>query len=83
MTRLSATDRNIELANYDTQILIQDLNDGSVEIYMEHEEDKFTKDVAFGNFTKEEICGLADLLYLRYSRKADIGGTAVDYDAKR
>lgn len=79
MSRLSANVDTIELANTDTQLLFQDV-EGGIEVYLEREQDRWTKDVAFGIFTEEEIEGLADLLYLRYSRKTPIDGTVVKYD---
>jgi hypothetical protein len=81
MSRLTSNAAEIELANSDTQLLFTDLTDGTVEVYLEHEEDHWTKDVAFGNFTPEEMTGLADLLYLRYSRNVPLGNSMVKYDA--
>ena len=81
MSRLTADAASIELANTDTQFVVTDLTDGTVEIYLEHESDRYRKDFAVGNFKAEELTGLADLLYLRYSRKVPIDGTVVRYDA--
>lgn len=82
MTRLSADAASIELANYDTQFVVTDLTMGDVEIYLEHECDTNRKDFAVGNFTREEIAGLADLLYLRYSRNVPLHNEVVNYDAE-
>lgn len=82
MTKLSADEAKIELANYDTQLVFTDLNDGTTEVYLEHEEDTRTKDFAGGYFTLEEMTGLADLLYLRYSRKVPLGTPVIEYNAE-
>jgi hypothetical protein len=82
MTKLIADGTRIELANCDTQFVVTDLEDGTVQVYLEHDNGGVgPADALSGTFSRPEIVGLADLLYLRYSRKVELSTTVIDYDA--
>ena len=81
MTRLTATAASIELANTDTQFVITDISMDEVEVYLEYEEDTLIKRFAVGIFKRDQISGLSDLMYLRYSRGVKLNNEIVNYDA--
>lgn len=81
MTRLTTLADAIELASYDTQLLITDLTDGNVEIYLEHDQDNQVTDFAVGDFKPEEVRALAEVLYARYVRGDPHYGDVRNFDA--
>lgn len=81
MTRLKSYLDRIELANYDTQFLVTDCTDGTVELYLEHENSSTDVAECFGNFTQDEISELARLLYGRYVRKVPLYTETHTFDA--
>lgn len=82
MTRLTTYQDIVELANNDTQLRVEDIMGGGVEVYIEHEADRYEIYEASSNWSIDEFKALVDILYAKYVKGVPVSHSVTELDAQ-